>query len=525
MELPRAVGIIVALDLIFGSVALASGPSSFKYEDITNPIRDDLVKRYGRKDRYTAEEILSLEQPKPAMFKAADVKTHFEIIGKLNPAKTHLFDQLVKKFGKKASYSADEIRAIESPEVPSKEEALLRLIAQAPKSRIDAFSKEEVRKHFALLRSSDPKTKASMEALEKKYPGQDFYSAAQVRDVEKNGEEWITTRIRPDTPVTFIAEREGAAKHSVLIDGWKTPLVRHDWTDVLVTDDTSVGDLAKKKTDDLVGATVSYSYDAKADTDTWTTVGALIWPWVYNAPVKETIFPQRVIIAPSVSVNRISTNGSPSVEVDQVLYRIGMFGEWYKPLGLMTLLQLRASPVFGTNTGHDARMPGYELDLEPSWLFNNGVDGECIYKIGFKNILWFKAPLLEDSSDQSILDYQVRIWMHLEGGDIQDTGKSFAATPGDFFRVGPVAQLRINSFFPVPILSKGLSFTAQYSYLPTIHGLKGHDYLLNLTAALTILADKAYHEKLSLTGSYTNGGLNFTKQNVDTFTLGLSVLF
>jgi hypothetical protein len=83
----------------------------------------------------------------------------------------------------------------------------------------------------------------------------------------------------------------------------------------------------------------------------------------------------------------------------------------------------------------------------------------------------------------------------------------------------------VNSFFPVPLLSKGLSFTGQYSYLPAIDGPRGHDYLLSLTTALTILADKANHQKLSLTAGYTKGGLNFTKQDVDTFTLGLSVLF
>jgi len=519
MKLTRAIYLVILGGSFFSGVAFAREPSSFQDADLQQePFYQDLVRRYGHHTSYTAQEILSVENPKPAMFKASDVKTHFGIIGKLDPTKTHLFDKLVGAFGRKATYSADEVRAIESPDVPSKD----HLPPEKPHSRIDAFSKEEVRKHFELLRSSDPKTKATMEALEKKYPNQNYYSAAQVRDIEKNGADWVTLETRPDTPVTFVAKQQANANSS----GWKTPMIRHDWTDVLITDDPSVGSLAKQKTDDLVGATFSYSHDKYAGTDTWSTVGAFIWPWVYDAPVKESILPQHVVIAPSVSVNRVSTSGNPATETDQVLYRLGFYGEWYEPLGLMTLLQVRAAPVFGTNTGHEARMPGYELDMEPSWLFNNGQNGkECVYKIGFRNILWFKEPLLADGSDQSVLDYQVRIWMHLEGGDIQDTGKGFAPTTGEFFRIGPVAQLRINSFFPVPVLSKGLSFTAQYSYLPTIEGPKGHDYLLNLAAALTILSDKANHEKLSLTGSYTYGGLIFTKQNVDTFTLGLSVLF
>jgi hypothetical protein len=517
--------LVIALAVLAG-VASAIGAPSFKYGDIREPIRDNLVKRYGLKDTYTAEEILSLETPKPQMFKAADVKTHFEVIGKLDPTKAHLFDNLVQTFGKKSIYSADEVRAIESPNVPTKDEALLRLLVQPPKSKVDTFSKEEVRKHFELLRSSDPKSKATMEALEKKYPGQEFYSAAQVRDIEKNGDEWITSEKRPDTPITLVAGQEAKANRSWFVDGWKTPLVRRDWTDVLLGEDLSVTSGAKSKVDDLVGATFSYAHDNNAGTDTWTTVGALIWPWTYNGPEVASLLPPEIAIAPSVSVNRISTSGDPKMEVDQLFFRVGVFLQWNEPFGkYLDRLQVRGAPVFGTDTGFRARMPGYEFDVEPSWLFNNGPAEDCNYKIGFKNILLYKSPLLEDSSDQSVLDYQVRLWTHMEGGDIQDTGKGFAATPGSFFRIGPVAQLRVNSFFPVPLLSKGLSFTAQYSYLPAIDGPKGHDYLLNLAAALTIREDKANHQKLSITASYTDGGLNFTKQNVDTFTLGLSVLF
>jgi hypothetical protein len=91
--------------------------------------------------------------------------------------------------------------------------------------------------------------------------------------------------------------------------------------------------------------------------------------------------------------------------------------------------------------------------------------------------------------------------------------------------LGPVAQLRINTFCPVPLLSKGLSFTGQYSYFSPINGFDDHNSLLTLSSGLTILADKNNHQKISLTGTYTKGGLVFTKQEVDTFTLGLSVLF
>lgn len=482
-----------------------------------------LEKRFGAKPTYTAEEVLSVEHPKPVRFTSEEVKTHFTVVGKLDPTKAHLYDQLLRRFGRKPTYSADEITAIEVPQVPSKQSLSL----PGPKSTVDAFTAEQVREHFELLRSSNPKTKASMTVIENKYPNQDVYSAAQVRDVEKNGAEFSSLIDRPETPTTFVAEQEAKMSRSPLLDGWKTPLIRHDWTDVLLAEDATVNpDVAKTKVDDLVGASFSFVRDRMANTDTWTTVGALIWPWVYDGPVVRSWIPPHIVLAPSISINRIATNGNPKGEVDQVLYRFGIYGEWFEPFGhMMDLLQVRAAPVFGTNTDHTASMPGFEMDIEPSWLFNNSLDHECMYKIGFKNTLWPKSALLDDQSDQSVVDYQVRVWLHFEGGDIQDTGKSFAMTPGEFLRMGPVAQLRINTFFPVAFLSKGLSFTAQYSYLPEIKGVEGHDSLLNLSTALTILSDKANHQKLSLSGSYTRGGLNFTKQDVDTFTLGLSVLF
>jgi hypothetical protein len=520
----RKVSVLVALAAILLPIPnIAASATEFRAFELKKAgLYPELEKRFGKKATYTAEEVLSLEQPKPATFTAEDVKTHFEVIQKLDPAKAHLYDQLVHRFGKKSTYSADEVTAIEVPRVPTKGS-----LNFPPSATVDTFSAEVVRQHFALLRSSNPKTKASMEILEKKYPGQTRYTAAQIRDVEKNGEEVTSVGARPKTPVVFVAEQQASMAQPQLLSGWKTPLVRHDWSDVVIAEDPSQrSEAVKTKTDDLVGATFGYTHNAQASSDTWTTVGALIWPWVYERPVTRSLIPPYAVLAPSISVNRIATSGDPKGEVDQVFYRLGIYAEWFEPFGhFMDLLQVRAAPVFGTNTGHEARMPAFEVDVEPSWLFNNARGEECKYKIGFKNIIWPKEPLLDDLSDQSVVDYQVRTWLHVEGGDVQNTGNSFAAVPGSFLRVGPTAQLRINTFFPVPLLTKGLSFTAQYSYLPGIEGPKGHDSLLKLVAALTLLSDKANHQKVTLNADYTRGGLNFTKQDVDTFMIGLGVLF
>lgn len=479
----------------------------------------ELIKRFGEKSRYTEKEVLATEAKRPVYFGADEIKTHFGVIAKLDPTKAHLYDQLIKRYGKKATYSADEVTAIEVPQIPGKKPST----GGAPTSSEDTFPAAVVQQHFALLHSSDPQSKASMTALEKKYPGQKYYTAAQLRDVEKNGAKTVAMVDRPETPATFVAEKHAEMNQPVFLKGWKTPLIRHDWTDVLITEDPSESsNVVKSKIDDLVGATFSYGHNGKTDRDTWTTVGSLIFPWVYDRPVEPSLFPPHIALAPSVSVNRISTGGTSTGEVDQLLFRIGAYAEWYEPFGhLMDLLQLRAAPVYGTSTSFNGRMPGAEADLEPSWLFNNSQGNECLFKIGYRNTLLRKEPLLEDGSDQSRLDYQLRVWLHVEGGDIQDVGTSFAPVRGSFFRLGPTAQLRIN----FPTLYKGFSVTAQYTYLPGIVGPADHASLFSINATLAILADKAQHEKVSLNAGYTNGGLDFTKQNVDTFTLGLSALF
>src|ERR1700682_3474524 len=144
--------------------ALAAPVASFSEFQVKKAgFYPELVKRFGKKHAYSAEEVLSLEQPKPLSFKAVEVQTHFDVIGKLDPKKAHLYQQLIQRFGKKPTYSADEVTAVEVPREPTNQ-----ILSYRPSSTVDTFSAEVVRQHFALLRTSNPKSKASMEAIEKK---------------------------------------------------------------------------------------------------------------------------------------------------------------------------------------------------------------------------------------------------------------------------------------------------------------------------------------------------------------------
>jgi hypothetical protein len=489
--------------------------------------------------------------PPETTLPAAEAKTYLDIAEKLDPKKSGLFKKLERFYPNQTAYTPTQIRSVTDPTVPkppdiAKRDALLLRSRQIGRPLPDAISKEDVTLYIERSHQLNPKSKLTWPALITKYDLQDWYTRHQLLEVEKNGAEFKEQMKRPETD---LAEKAAKAKQNLFLAHWRTPLIRHDWSDVLATEDES--QQSAKKTDDLVGATLSYAHDGKAKTDTWTTVGALIFPWVYDPIASGGLVPDHIVVAPSVSVNRVSTNGAPAGEVDQLFYRLGIFfnWDWNKESWAGAIfgpgqLELRAAGVYATDTECNAQMPGHEIDLEPHFRFNNGqgtdqrgMPYECPFKIGFTNTIVRKAALLDDLSDQSLVDYQLRGWLHMEGGDIQDVGKTWVAVAGSFFRLGPSVQFRLNLNRPLPFVFKGFSFTALYSYLPdiersksnslTVTGSGQHDSILKLDATLAILADKTTNpnRKISLNANYTNGGLNFTKQDVDTFTLGLSVLF
>jgi len=202
--------------------------------------------------------------------------------------------------------------------------------------------------------------------------------------------------------------------------------------------------------------------------------------------------PTRLALAPSASINRVATNGNPTKEVDSVLYRMGIYAEWYLAPTPPVKLQMRAAGVYASDTSGQGALPGYEVDFEPRW------QSETL-PLGYKKVL-IKKVTEKDPSDWSALDFQVRAWLHIEGGDVQDNGKSWDSTKGEFFRLGPTLQLQLNA--PRVVWGRDASLTALYSYLPAITGSDQHQSYFKLSSTYDFVKDDIHNYKISLTAQY-----------------------
>jgi hypothetical protein len=486
------------------------------------------------------------------------VKSHFMVLERLDPKKTrNLWQKLVALHGDHESYSPDEVRDVTgpprkfpvTPEQPEPRESpvpagafgkataehSLQVAAEVAPKKTKAEVVRDLQKEYANKTKDDviealAATKSAgddpVKALHKIYGDQPWYTAQELRDIQQNGSGERTKSVPlPDVPVP--------TGWQPIVEGIRHFMIRQSWSDVLYSEDLTQPENAKKTIDDLVGAKFSWAGDFKADSDTWSAVGALILPMQWRLAGGEGSWvPEQVVLAPSISLNKVSTNGDPKKNVDELFYRIGALSQWEQQYGAF---QLRGAFVYGTDTAHRAELPAFEVDAEPQigWFQSPSAGHEeavkgapfatKYLKIGYKNILIPKVPELEDQTDNSLLDYQLRGYLHIEGGDLQQAGSKWNVVTGSFFRLGPTLELRVNA--PRLVFGHAFGVTALYSYLQAVSGTHDHESLLKLDSSLALYENLVTHQKISFSVSYTKGGLDFTKADVDLLTVGLAVLF
>ena len=243
-------------------------------------------------------------------------------------------------------------------------------------------------------------------------------------------------------------------------------MIRQSWRDVLYTEDPSQTANETLTIKDLVGATFSYAHDNVADFTTWSAIGAVIWPWQHDFNSHPPWAPDTIVLAPSASINRVGTNDPSKTASDSILFRVGSYLDWsFGTIPSSSGVELRAAAVYATDTQGVANAPGYEMDLEPRWNIP-------FLRLGYTHV-WIQKPPTKDPQeagppDDVILATKLRVWLHTEGGDVQDNGSSWDPVTGSFFRIGPTVQFQITA--PRVIFGKALSLTALYSYLAAISG-------------------------------------------------------
>jgi hypothetical protein len=449
-----------------------------------------------------------------------EVQLHFKVLRRLDPKVGDLFRKLVAKYGDKATYTVEEVQAIVAPKAKTEPRLSYEPKPTGRTTNVPpgAVSASDAETHLRAQATRTGSKEDFVRALHDKYGHQPWFLAQEVRDVQANGSAPEQFPL-PGPPAPL---KVGWAP---IVDGLAHFKIRQSWSDITAGEDPSLGE-NKKVLGDLVGASFSYTHDGKErpDTDTWSAVGAVIFPMTWTFPDERNLVPERLVIAPSVSVNRVSTNGDPKNEADELYYRVGVFAKWVGPSGWLDIIELRGAGVYGTDTGHEARLPAFETELEPrvSWVgINDSLRNYA--KIGFKNVLIAKKAELEDQTDDSLLDYQLRLYLHMEGGDLQRAGSKWNVINGSFFRLGPTVQLRMNA--PRLMFGHPVSFTGLYSYLSPVDGPTGNNSFVNLDVNVSLVDDPELNRKISLHAGFTRGGLDLTKKDVRQFTLGLSVLF
>jgi hypothetical protein len=320
---------------------------------------------------------------------------------------------------------------------------------------------------------------------------------------------------------------DGAQPHIEAEPGPKITLrLRQSYSDVLGIEDPSQNVATNKKVDDLQGALASYSRDFKRHTDVWSVRAALLLPIVGQTGFQPNMREWGLIsygLVPSVSLYRVTgepTSGSEK-NVDQLTFRVGMFAKWSAPAGPLDTLTLRGFATYLTDTGFRSNIPAGQFEWEPQLFFSKYATVGYITQL--LNKLPKQTPGNIDWKDASWLAYQLRLRLHLDWGDVSNSGRTGAPT-GSFFRLGSIVDFQLK-----PLVDRRLSLGLSYQYLPALVGPTSRSGLFTVALEFDLLrpneTDPDSNQSVTIKATYTNGGVDLTRQKVDTFQLGLGATF
>jgi len=369
----------------------------------------------------------------------------------------------------------------------------------------------------------------------------------RVQDWLDDGKQFFTfNRLRIKYKPPYIARDLKAFKETPYSTGlfagpkgspWQGIKLRQSYSEVLSIEDPSQD--TTKKVETLQGALFSYTRNLLTDSDSWSFQGAVLFPFVWQLsprldpnvgllkPADEeqaaTVDLSHWAIVsfgaiPSISIFRVTgVQNNPSTtlkkDIDQLTFRLGLFEKISVPGRILDTMTFRGFVTYVTDTGFESSVPSGQLEWEPQAFFTKYLT------IGYATQLFPKEPTMNskgdfDYTDTSYLAYQFRIRAHADYGTVIDSTTGLKT--GAFLRTGPIAEFRLD-----PLIFKTLSATVSYQYLPAIVGSNDHNSLFTAGGEWKIANNPKTQQSLSLKITYTEGGLDITKQKVRVLLAGL----
>jgi hypothetical protein len=117
---------------------------------------------------------ISAATPKEQTFTRAELKSYFEIEGKLDPDKRGRYRQLIEMFPGQETFTASEVSALTSPKTMVPTVYAPGQVSQKGEPPRDTISAQEARAHFATIERRNPTQKHLYKALVKKYGQQEW---------------------------------------------------------------------------------------------------------------------------------------------------------------------------------------------------------------------------------------------------------------------------------------------------------------------------------------------------------------
>jgi len=286
----------------------------------------------------------------------------------------------------------------------------------------------------------------------------------------------------------FYDEELGVPKGELEIPEWLQPFrVRDSWE--RLTDPK----------DETEAAQVSFTRDFRADDTVWKFKGAA----GYELEVPDIGPLSKVRFVPNVSFDRV-TGGDD--ESDSLAFRLPLQARYEvkaRPFPLTSTL-FRLSPVHQTDFEFDSQQVGGEFEME--FIGRALALGQSV-----------PIPLGNRKEGLSLIGH---LFVHVEGGSVLDNGSNTNLNEGEsYFRIGPVAQLKLGFGRDMPNLLQGLSFSAEWREYEALR--RGTRATRLFTGGLSY----AFFDNVTLEVKYRKGRIPLTEEKVESLDVGLGFKF